>query len=136
MSLEVPAHTLPDCNWRGNGTLPSFLRLHSIPLPMPLMRHLNKFNIPTQTPEGHPLSLIPIEPMTNGSSCALAFLTPSPTNTSLYSFQDSCPCFHCLRICFLLFSFLPSLHDFLCSVESIIKDLPAQLCSFSLKASS
>ncbi|KAK4831119.1 LOW QUALITY PROTEIN: hypothetical protein QYF61_015422 [Mycteria americana] len=40
------------------------------------------------------------------SSCALAFLTPSLHNraASLYSSQDTCPCFHCLCISFLLFS--------------------------------
>ncbi|KAK4827886.1 hypothetical protein QYF61_022309, partial [Mycteria americana] len=40
------------------------------------------------------------------SICALAFLTPSLHNpaASLYSSQDTCPCFHCLCISFLPFS--------------------------------
>lgn len=37
------------------------------------------------------------------SSFALAFLTPSLYNSSLYSSQVTWPCFHCLCICFLLF---------------------------------
>ncbi|KAK4826321.1 hypothetical protein QYF61_007406 [Mycteria americana] len=60
------------------------------------------------------------------SSCALAFLTPSLHNqaASLYSSQDTCPCFHCLCSSFLPFSLtsrsqliharlLPSFPDFL-----------------------
>jgi len=40
------------------------------------------------------------------SSCTLAFLTSSPHNwaASLYSSQDTCPCFHCLRSLLLPFS--------------------------------
>ncbi|KAK4831174.1 LOW QUALITY PROTEIN: hypothetical protein QYF61_015644 [Mycteria americana] len=60
------------------------------------------------------------------SRCALAFLTPSLHNraASLCSSQDTCPCFHCLCSCLLLFSLtsrsrlsraglLPSFPDFL-----------------------
>jgi len=60
------------------------------------------------------------------SSCALALLTSSLHNwaASLYSSQDTCPCFHCLCSSLLPFSLtsksrlshdglLPSLHDFL-----------------------
>ncbi|KAK4823598.1 hypothetical protein QYF61_003798 [Mycteria americana] len=60
------------------------------------------------------------------SSRTLAFLTPSLHNraASLYSSQDTCPCFHCLCISFLPFSLtsrsrlsharlLPSFPDFL-----------------------
>jgi len=41
----------------------------------------------------------------HSSSCALVFLTPSLQNqaASLYSTQDTCPCFYCLHIYFLPF---------------------------------
>ncbi|KAK4824409.1 hypothetical protein QYF61_014720 [Mycteria americana] len=85
------------------------------------------------------------------SSCALAFLTPSLHNqaASLYSSQDTCPCFHCLCISFSPFSltsgsrlshagFLPSFPDFLCQgIESFCTLWKAslkicQLCSAPL----
>ncbi|KAK4823326.1 hypothetical protein QYF61_000928 [Mycteria americana] len=56
------------------------------------------------------------------SSCSLAFLTPSLHNhaASLFSSEDTCPCFHCLCISFLPFSLtsrhaglLPSFPTFL-----------------------
>ncbi|KAK4830752.1 hypothetical protein QYF61_013241 [Mycteria americana] len=85
------------------------------------------------------------------SSHTLAFLTPSLHNwaSPLYSSQDTCPCFHCLCISFLLFSLtsrsrlshaslLPSLPDFLhLGIESSCALWKAslkicQLCSATL----
>ncbi|KAK4806915.1 hypothetical protein QYF61_012636 [Mycteria americana] len=78
------------------------------------------------------------------SSCALAFLIPSLYSqaVSLYSFQDTCPCFHCLCISFLHFSLtrrsllshaglLPSLPDFLhMGIESscALRIMPLKSC--------
>ncbi|KAK4830334.1 LOW QUALITY PROTEIN: hypothetical protein QYF61_010098 [Mycteria americana] len=80
-------------------------------------------------------------------SCALAFLTPSlhKQAASLYSFQITCPCFHCLCSSLLLFSLtsiharlFPSLPDFLhlgtessCTLWKASLKI-CQLCSASL----
>ncbi|KAK4806919.1 LOW QUALITY PROTEIN: hypothetical protein QYF61_012640 [Mycteria americana] len=85
------------------------------------------------------------------SNCALAFLIPSLhiQAESLYSSQDTCPCFHCLCISFLHFSLtkrsllshaglLPSLPDFLhMGIESscVLRKMSlksCQLCSAPL----
>ncbi|KAK4806147.1 hypothetical protein QYF61_001073 [Mycteria americana] len=85
------------------------------------------------------------------SSCALAFLTPSlhKRAASLYSSQDTCPCFHCLYSSLLLFSLtsrsrlshaglFPSLPDFLylgtessCALWKVSLKI-CQLCSAPL----
>ncbi|KAK4810366.1 hypothetical protein QYF61_019285 [Mycteria americana] len=64
------------------------------------------------------------------SSCALAFLTPSLHNraVSLYSSQDTCPCFHCLCISFLPFSLTSRTANFT-SARSLQPRLPPILMS-------
>ncbi|KAK4827482.1 hypothetical protein QYF61_018782, partial [Mycteria americana] len=87
----------------------------------------------------------------SSSSCTLPFLTPSLHNraASLYSSQDTCPCFHCLGLSFLPFcltsrsqlihaSLLSSFPDFLhlriensCALWKVSLKM-CQLCSATL----